>query len=188
MSTEDGAKIKNEQQLLLDDSSVFKPTKWKWYEWPEIIWLRYIVRPWEDACMYTKRFFQRGFRGYGDCDLWGMHSFLTETILNMLVHLRQIKHGYPATKDENGNCGYDEARWDRILNEMIEGFAILRKCDTCDEMIEWGGYSTKDPERDVFERKMQEKYPRWRFTTPEEEAKVKRAFELLQEHYFGLWD
>jgi hypothetical protein len=183
MSTEDGAKIKNEQQLLWDPD---KKIVWKWYEWPEIIWLRYIVRPIEDARMYTKRFFQRGIRGYGDSDLWGMHDFLTEIILNMLVHLKRVKHGYPATKDENGQWNYSEERWDKILDDMIAGFAILRKCDNYDEMVEWGGYFTKSPERDTFEANMQKKYPKWRFTTPEEEAKVKRAFELLQEHYFGL--
>ena len=163
--------------------------KYKWYEWPHIIWLRYIVRPWEDLCMYTKRFIQRGVRGWGDSDLWNMSYYLTETILTMLVELKAIKHGYPSTEnDATGNWDYDEGRWTEILDQMIDGFAVLRKCDLGEENVEWGGGIKSDEDRASLEKSMREKYPTWRLTTREEEAKVKKAFELFGKYYQCLWD
>jgi hypothetical protein len=163
-----------------------RKVKWDWWEYPEIFWLRHIVRPWEDFWMYTKRFIQRGVRGWGDYDLWGMHCFLTETILTMLVELKRIKHGFPSTENDTaGNWDYDEGRWTDILNEMIEGFTILRKCDLGD--LEWGGFM-KNEEKVKIQKSMREKYPTWTLTNKEEEAKVKRAFELFGKYYQSLWD
>jgi hypothetical protein len=171
-----------------DINDLCKKHKWKWYEWPEIWFRRYIQRPWEDAISYIKRFIQRGIRGYGDSDLWNMNYFLTEIILNMLVELKRIKHGVPSILDEaTGNYDYDEQKWNEILDKMIEGFAILRKCDLYDEMIEWGGY-LPDESRKQIQDSMQKKYSTWRFTTREEEAKVKLAFELFSKYYQSLWD
>ena len=54
-------------------------------------------------------------------------------------------------------------------------------------MIEWGGY-LPDESRKQIQDSMQKKYSTWRFTTREEEAKVKLAFELFSKYYQSLWD
>jgi hypothetical protein len=70
---------------------------------------------------------------------------------------------------------------------MIEGFTILRKADNYEEHLHYApGFPTR--KRKALEKSMQEKYPSWRFVTRAEEAKVKRAFELLHQNYQSLWD
>lgn len=170
--------------------------KWKWWEYPEIWWYRYFWNWASDLPRNTKYFFQRGVRGWADSDVWGMHSYLTDTILNMLVKLKRDKHGCPMfggdyntqaiPLDEN-NLDKDMIAWDNILEEMIEGFKILKLADSTDEHLTYAPDFPEERKAD-FEAHMKEKYPTWRFTTKEEDAKVKRAFELFAKHYLNLWD
>lgn len=176
----------NVEGVLFDPKKDYRKD-WHWWDWIEHWWHVYFWNWFSDIPRNIKYFIQRGMRGYSDCDLWGMHHYLTETILNMLVELRARKHSYPATEDANGEFTYDEGRWTDIIDKMIDGFAILRKCDLYDEMIE---YAPNFPlaDREKMEKSMQEHYPRWRFTTKEEEEKVKKAFELMFKYYHSLWD
>jgi hypothetical protein len=180
-------KMNEEPIALSKENSKNYRKSWHWWDWLESWWHRFFWNWFSEIPRNIKYFFQRGIRGWSDCDLWGMQSFLTETILNMLVELRRIKSGYPATLDEKGKYSYDEQRWNKILDEMIEGFTILRKSDTYDEMIEYAP-DFPDSDRIEMEKSMKEKYPSWRFTTREEEEKVKRAFELMFKYYHSLWD
>ena len=160
---------------------------WHWWDYIEHWWYIYFWNWFSDIPRNIKYFFQRGIRGYSDCDLWGMHSHLTDVILNMLVELRSIKHGYPATPDEKGEWSYDEQRWDSILEQMIDGFALLKKLDTYECHLQYGP-EMSDDDRKKMEESMREKYPTWRFTTREEDAKIKHAFELFHKYYHNLWD
>jgi len=171
---------------------LFNPNKdykkdWHWWDWAESWWHRYFWNWFSDIPRNIKYFFQKGMRGWSDSDLWDMHHYITETILNMLVELKAKKHGYPSTQDDKGEWDYDEDRWNSILNEIIDGFAILRKVDIGDEHLEYAP-AFPDDKRIDMESHMREHYPTWRFVTREEEAKVKRAFELLLKYYYGLWD
>ena len=169
-----------------------KQTRWDWWEYPHIFWLRYIVRSWEDLCLYSKRTIQRAIRGWGDSDLWNMHCFLTDTILNMLVELKRVKGGIPATIDPaigkftgDPDKDYDEKRWNNILDEMIEGFAILKKCDLGD--LEWGEQLSSN-QKIKLQTSMRKRFPSWTLTTREEEKKVANAWKLFTKYYQSLWD
>ena len=123
-----------------------------------------------------KWFFQRGSRGWADCDWWDMSGYLIGIILPMLKELREYQHGYPGI----GNADTPE-KWDAILDQMILGFGagkrvsddeyfmetnddILTRKPTSDEIRGWGDKSRKDQE--IFDR----------------------GVELFTEWYWALWD
>lgn len=69
---------------------------------------------------------QRVVRGYADCDVWSMCSYLQELMPEMLQHLKDNRHGSPAYlgenyTNENGILVNDtcHAEWDKILDRMI---------------------------------------------------------------------
>lgn len=139
---------------------------------------RYVWEKITDIPRVIKYFIQRGVRGWSDNDLWGMHYFLTDIILTMVVNLRASRQGDPGEMEDDD--------WDKILLEIQDGFAILKKCDMSEEEVEWGGYYKDDKDHSEVNERMK----KWngRLTTREEERKVKRAFELFVEHYYSLWD
>ena len=69
---------------------------------------------------------QRVVRGYADCDVWSMFSYLQELMPDMLQHLKDNRHGSPGYLGENytnedGILVNDtcHAEWDKILDRMI---------------------------------------------------------------------
>lgn len=131
-----------------------------------------------------KWFFQRGKRGWADCDVWGLEHYLTTVIYETLVHLKQNKNGYPATKDPiTGKVGFDEGRWVNILNDIIEGFYILKQIG---DTIEWVPYEWSKKKRVDFDKRF--KNLDTRAITKEEQDKIKKAWKLLEEHFLALWD
>ena len=69
---------------------------------------------------------QRVVRGYADCDVWRMFSYLQELMPDMLQHLKDNRHGSPGYLGENytnedgilvNDTCHDE--WDKILDRMI---------------------------------------------------------------------
>ena len=61
-----------------------------------------------------KWFFQRGFRGYSDKDIWNIDKWFLNTIIPMLKQLKKEKNGYPIYMTEQ--------QWDIILDNMIDSF------------------------------------------------------------------
>ena len=64
-----------------------------------------------------KWFYQRGKRGWADCDWWCMDMYLTSIILPMLKQLRENSIGYPGYS----SCKTPE-QWDNKLDTMISAF------------------------------------------------------------------
>ena len=177
--------IGEEVTSILDELINKKPTIWDNIYW----WIRYGIWQWlEDRPRKTKFFFQRGWRGWADEDVWGFYCYLSKVILEGLEHLQENKHGYPATLDGmTGKYEYDMDRWDKILNEMIDGFRLVRECAKGDN-LEIGFTYHSEEEKDRMNKHMQEKFPNWRLTTKEEEMTINRAFTLFSEYFFSLWD
>lgn len=67
----------------------------------------------------TKWFYQRGKRGYSDCDVWGFDSYLAEIITNGCRQLAKQKHGYPQDLTEE--------EWDKVINQIANGFEEYSK-------------------------------------------------------------
>jgi hypothetical protein len=133
-------------------------------------------------------FFQRGIRGYSDCDLWNFNSYLNKVILEGLVWLRANKHGYPATPDpaKNNEYDYNEERWNIILDEMIQGFAIMNKCLSSGELEYMPSISDED--RDKINKEWKEKKYDMQIASKEEEEKMQKALQLFAKHIWSLWD
>ena len=55
-------------------------------------------------------FFQRGLRGWADCDTWSFDTYLDKVIRDGITRLRENKCGYP--------MGYTEQEWDAILHRI----------------------------------------------------------------------
>ncbi len=55
-------------------------------------------------------FFQRGFRGWADCDTWSLDTYLDKVIRDSVEYLRVNKHGYP--------MDLTEEKWDDILHRI----------------------------------------------------------------------
>lgn len=58
-------------------------------------------------------FYQRGRRGFADCDVWNLDHYLDTTIAAALEQLRDTGHGYPA--------GMTDAEWNVILTDIVAG-------------------------------------------------------------------
>lgn len=100
-------------------------------------------------------------------DVWNMDYTLALIILPMLKKLKEIGHGYPSEFSEpdiredginyGGNGGGAEA-WDKVLDQMIEGFEVIVTDDT------WPSVSVSKLE------------------------KVQHALYLFAHFYMNLWD
>lgn len=62
-----------------------------------------------------KWFFQRGIRGYADCDMWSIDYYISRWLPKALMDLRKSKIGHPAIVK-------DLKTWRKILKEMAAGF------------------------------------------------------------------
>lgn len=69
----------------------------------------------------TKRFFQRRFRGWDDSETWSMDYTFVEWIIPRLKRFKQLENGHPS------DLSWET--WQRILDDMIEGFEFYLKED-----------------------------------------------------------
>jgi hypothetical protein len=75
-----------------------------------------LTHPWKlaEECYYhTKWFMQRGWRGYADCDVWGLDSYLAGWLPRALDGLISAKHGHPIGMTRKG--------WESRLKRMKQG-------------------------------------------------------------------
>lgn len=61
-----------------------------------------------------KWFIQRGTRGYADCDVWDLDSYICTWLPKALRQLRDTGCGYPMEETAK--------KWKDILTQMADGF------------------------------------------------------------------
>lgn len=66
---------------------------------------------------------QRGRRGWADCDVWGLHSYLTDVIIETVAEMRETAHTHP------GGLAFEE--WLKILQEIEDGFRAAKAAGNC---------------------------------------------------------
>jgi len=96
----------------------------KW--WENILWP--IERIWEkitDVPRKIKWFWQRGTRGYADCDWWDLDSYLARWLPKALKEFRTKRiSSHPAMVK-------DQKTWVEILKKMEKGFEAHEKLHDC---------------------------------------------------------
>jgi hypothetical protein len=118
-------------------------------------------------------FFQRGYRGYGDCDIWDFDIYLANIISRGVKHLKKYHHGCPTdiynkykdrkdlTQTQKDKLAVKE--WHTKLDTLIRGFELVPK---------------------LFEEKVfQHKTLRSKYMDA-----LDRAFDVFRRYYFNLWD
>lgn len=92
---------------------------------------------------WVKWFFQRGSRGWADCDWWNMNSYLIKVTIPMLKKLKE-GHSYPYVEGAK-----DENEWCERLDEMIEAFEAAQRVIedeyTIDDVNWWEAFSNPTP-------------------------------------------
>lgn len=97
---------------------------------------------------------QRMTRGFDDTECWNLDITFSLFLIPRLKVFKELNDGYPARY-------HSIEEWNKILDEMIEGFELHSNkfnWDTSDSNEENGNM-----------------------------AKVKRAIRLFQENFFDLW-
>lgn len=122
---------------------------------------------------YIESFFQRGLRGWADCDTWEFDLYLAKVISQGVKHLKKYDNGIPSniynkykdrkdlTQKQKDALAIKE--WKAILNNIIDGFESMPKL-----------FEVKLLNNEKLRNKHMDK--------------LDLAFGLLKKHYFDLWD
>lgn len=107
-------------------------------------WQWYLTHPHEfvkDVYREVRDFFVRGWRGYADSDVWGMDWYLATITLPMLKKIQSNKVGVPIefTVVDKKEISMEEAEktWNKVLQEMIDGYDAFIKQDDIVDIKEW---------------------------------------------------
>ncbi len=117
-----------------------------------------------------KHFIQRGRRGYADCDVWSLDSYLCDWLPKALKDLRNLKASYPASMSS-------VEEWAKKIRIMEKGFESARKLGDADFMVM---YKRKENGHPLFryDKARQARY----------EHDFKEGMKLFVKHFDGLWD
>lgn len=116
---------------------------------------------------------QRVFIGYDERVIWSVDFYLSKMIPVWLEKLKTDKHGVPSSMFEDSDWDFENsvlldgsmeratARYNEILNEIIEGFKLY-------ENLDW-----KNPEDNDYDWMSQ---------------KFENGFDLFREYFGTFWD
>jgi hypothetical protein len=122
-----------------------------------------------------KWFYQRGKRGYAECDWWGMHDYMSKVIPPMLRRLK-TGSGCPSEFYDRDATNNECHKWSTILEEMAQGFEAAAFLDN-QRYLKWKpgehGGSILETDHEAMENAR---------------LKMERGLKLFAEHYLSLWD
>jgi len=158
---------------------------------------------------------QRITQGYCDQDVWNLDSYYSELFYKTLKELANTTHGYPGYgefADTETESGYD--KWVNYLNEMAEHFINTQEWredtpmnierdkawEEMNKYITKWSFEKEHPD-DKYSRLVEEysdevQYNRARKKWLDKERKSSnfrvsekdKAFEMMRENFFHLWD
>lgn len=164
---------------------LFDPKDPYFYKKPPLYnWIRNAKKPldwYKQSRRFIKHKWQRMRRGYSYRDLWSLHGYLAETILESLKDYRAMNRGTPLTDQEN-----PFEAWDKILDKMI--IAFMYADDISKDRLQF-----VDPE-DVTDERYKERYQdlveiygKKNVMTREEVEYMREGMELFVRYFFALW-
>ena len=154
----------------------------------------------------TKFFLQRAHRGWADSDTWSLDGYLDSWMPNALRHLKEHKHGVPGSMllpedlivegDWKGNPSDEgmvraEARWDAIMDKMIEAFEASKRISNGIYEAELGDYPMDRPSGvsiDAWEAIKKSRFAAIRLLTERDQKIFEEGMALFVTHYRSLWD
>ena len=111
---------------------------------------------------------QRSKRGYADCDLWGLDSYLSEWLPKALRQLSKDISGCPQELWDKSNKKNQCWKWSKIIREMANGFEAAQDIIDLKYVYKGGKINEK-------------KYKKLK-------SKFEKGMQLFSKYFFGLWD
>ena len=154
----------------------------------------------------TKFILQRARRGWADSDTWSLDGYLDSWMPAALRHLKEHKHGIPSCMflpedlivggDWQGNTSNEgmvraQARWDAIMDKMIEAFEASKRISDGIYEAELGDYPLGRPSGvsiDVWEAVKKSRFAATRLLTERDQKIFEEGRALFVTHYHSLWD
>jgi hypothetical protein len=151
-----------------------------WFYWPYRFWFNHVRYFHKEI----KWFFQRGWRGYADCDVWGLDGYLISWLPKALRHLAKYNHGCPPYLYDDQAKDDKCHKWKEILEKMALGFELQDKWDR--DYVAVVGDTKNGKEYYDF------KDPEWvkKFNAKEKEVEktFNEAMDLFIKYFHNLWD
>ncbi len=130
----------------------------------------------------VKWFFQRGKRGWADCDVWNFFDYNSRVCKEALTHLLKHKMGFPGIFHESGYTDEEcEAKWNKILSQIIDAFDQAEKIGNMDTYMWFEGINPITSGEFCTKHEIH-------LQTKEEYESMIEGFKLFFEHYWSLWD
>jgi hypothetical protein len=172
--------------------SKLEPRTWLQEVW---WWIRHGIWNWVgyrgELWRYIARFYQRGCKGYGACDVWDAHYHLADVISNMTQDLLKQVHGHPCDLKD-----LDE--WKDILIKILWTFDTAKKISEGDWLYLPPEHRTEKEMRKLqkFAKDCENTHDKHKITYGiryhvmdyYECEKFELGWKLFQKYFFGLWD
>ena len=113
-----------------------------------------LVKPEENDERAKKYKEQRMTRGFDDSETWNLDITISKFLVPRLKAFNECNNGFPSRLTKK--------KWNKILEEMIEGFELYIKKD------DW-----------VFEQDLNERNEKY--------AKVNKALKHFSKYFYDLW-
>jgi hypothetical protein len=154
----------------------------------------------------TKFILQRAHRGWADSDTWSLDGYLNSWMPAALRHLKEHKHGVPSCMfvpedsivggDWQGNPSDEgmvraQARWDAIMDKMIEAFEASKRMSDGIYEAELGDYPMGRPSGvsiDDWEAVKKSRFAASRLLSERDQKIFEEGMALFVTHYHSLWD
>ena len=159
---------------------------------------------WDNICLFFRRFkwaYQRAVRGYADCDVWNMDSWLLNLFHDSLNHLAEYHYGWPGNDEfpededwtkwlkdlaqlfyqaDEGNDYYPTPEEDKYFK-----FACEHPADIIEEII--AGKKMTRFER-VENPYSQSSFDEMRKNDEMRAEDFRKAWDMMGKNFFRLWD
>ena len=188
---------KNEESFEITDDN-FDELFSKKFSWP----VEFYYKCWRGFNWLKERprrikwFCERGWRGYSQCDVWNLYSYLSSWMPEALKELQDNMQGRPlgievkGIKDdavfENNLTKEEEERlfkeWKRILKRIEKGFRAVNWDDEEDNTDEF--FKAVDARKKGDESLMNE----YEFKRAIYDKMAQRGLNLFVKYFRNLWD
>ncbi len=123
-----------------------------------------------------KWFFQRGIRGYADCDLWSFNDYLCRIIPPALRKLAKDGMGCPSEFFDEERNNDECHRWNEALETMAQGFEAAKYIGSM------GYHKWVETEHGSHHLEIDEE------AINNAKGKIEKGLGLFAKHFLSLWD